>query len=123
MSQLKGFPAGRLVLALSLIAGCNRPLLRAVPLSGVVTLDGEPAPDVLVVFSPIRGEVESPNICPGSSGVTDENGRFELETLSGRGAVVGEHVVTLIYKGPAADAEPSMPPGPPRGQNASLPSV
>jgi len=114
MPQLKGFPAGGLVLALSLIAGCSRSEQQAVPVSGVVTLDGKPVPNVLVVFSPTRGELESPNICPSSSGVTDEEGRFELETLSGRGAVVGEHVVTLICRGPTPDAEPSGPPGPPK---------
>ena len=68
-----------------------------VPVSGVVTIDGEPKENVRVVFAPMATE-ETNTPGPPSLGVTDAEGRYELETRDGyRGAVVGKHNVTFTY--------------------------
>jgi len=65
------------------------------PVSGQVTLDGQPLPGALVNFQPVGGGgTASPG--PGSVGRTDEQGRYALETVLGRtGAVVGSHRVRI----------------------------
>jgi len=58
------------------------------PVSGTVTLDGSPLPNVSVSFQPAEGRP--------SSGVTDENGAYTLQyTADVSGAKIGEHTVTL----------------------------
>jgi hypothetical protein len=82
-------------LLLIAIAGCGGDGYRLAPVSGVVTLDGEPLPDARVSFEP-RGEGSRLNAGPGSYATTDANGRYRMETIHGRrGAVVGTHDVTL----------------------------
>jgi hypothetical protein len=65
-----------------------------------VTLDGDPLAAARVGFEPIR-KGERMDAGPGSYGVTDEQGRFELESLHGdQGAVIGEHRVWIsTYEG------------------------
>lgn len=82
-----------------LILGCGDS--RLVPVSGVVTLDGEPIADVVVHFQPTSTNAADPEFNPSSHGVTDSKGRYELETAEGAGAIVGEHVVTLAYRDPS----------------------
>jgi len=112
------YPDGRLIrrgfllIALLLFAGCDGSKLETVPVSGVVTLDGKPMPNILVVFNPTRGTAEDRSLRPGSNGLTDEDGRFELEMIDGPGAVPGEHVVSLICKAPTADPGSSKPESP-----------
>jgi hypothetical protein len=76
--------------------GCSRgPQFVAV--SGRVTLDGEPLAGASVQFSPVAppGSVEAPG--PGSTGVTDADGRYTLTVVGGDrpGAVTGEHQVRI----------------------------
>jgi len=100
--------AGRLPLRLYLLvvlcfpwaAGCGGSDFHIVPVSGAVTLDGKPVADILVTFQPKGGTAEGSTPGPGSFGITDESGRFELDMAEGSGAVPGEHTVTLIYKDP-----------------------
>ncbi len=67
-----------------------------VPVSGQVKLDGRPLANATVVFQPIGRAGE-----PGSSGVTDQEGKFKLQpSIVGisptiEGATVGEHYVTF----------------------------
>jgi hypothetical protein len=76
---LSALPAG---------AGCGRTPLLA-PVSGTVTLNGKPLPNVQVEFWPETS-------APRSTGMTDEQGRFTLVTDTGSpGAVVGSHKVIL----------------------------
>ncbi len=65
--------------------------------SGTVTMDGQPLPNVTVSFVPETGAP--------SNGVTDEAGKYEL-TYKGteRGAAVGQHKVSITTptEGPPA---------------------
>jgi hypothetical protein len=70
--------------------------------------------DGVVNFQPIAGEgTENPG--PGSTGITDAEGRFVLKTIDGEdGAVVGEHQVRIYSHNPegpppASDTDPRPP--------------
>lgn len=83
------------VLAVSAV-GCGN--TRYVPVSGVVTLDGKPYRNAVVMFQPIASK-EYPNPGHGSIGTTDENGRFTLKTHEGQaGAVIGKHRVRITSR-------------------------
>jgi hypothetical protein len=73
--------------------GCGSdgpPLARV---SGAVTLDGRPLPRGTVQFAPdsLKGTDG-----PTGIGQIDAQGRYEIETLGKRGAVVGSHVVGVV---------------------------
>lgn len=92
-------------LALALfLAGCSANQYGDMGLvSGTVTLDGKPYPNAEVTFAPQEGRP--------SSGLTDEQGRYELRYIrTTMGAVPGEHRVRIettpplrdpSYRGPA----------------------
>ena len=71
-------------------AGCwgsDRP--RVVAVSGTVLLGGEPVEEAGVTFTPTGGRP--------ATGRTDAQGRFSLTTFDpGDGAIVGQHVVTIV---------------------------
>lgn len=78
------------ILAVGLAAGCgksDRPPLGVV--TGVVTLDGAPLTDALVLFTPdTAGRT--------SRGLTDATGRYELSFLRDiMGANIGHHAVRI----------------------------
>jgi hypothetical protein len=85
-----------LALLVLLSAGCNREPYQVAPVSGRLTLDGKPAPDVAVMFQPVAvgGNI---NPGPGSYGITDDDGRYSLKLVGKEtpGAVVGKHKVRL----------------------------
>jgi hypothetical protein len=82
---------------LLMIAGCEE--RGYAPVSGVVTLDGEPYTRAVVSFQPI-GSKENPHPGRGSSAYTDERGRFVLEGDDEiLGAVVGKHRVRIMTRG------------------------
>ena len=86
-----------ILLAAVLVGGCARkpdPVL--VPASGVVTLDGKPLGHVLVRFSPTERGISAAWI---SEGTTDNEGRYELLSPMGPGAVTGTHRVTVSEGG------------------------
>lgn len=103
------------ILALA-AAGCGKGSgPKVVPVSGTVTIDGKPAPNIAVVFQPVASGKEEAGM--GSTGVTDAQGRFTL-TLTGTdkrpGAVVGRHRVT--FSGAAtqrAETDDTVRPGVP----------
>jgi hypothetical protein len=83
------------VAALCLAAsGCGGKM-KFVPVSGRVTMGGQPLANVRVQFQPVEGE----NPGPCSVGDTDSDGRFTLKVSSqqwsGNGAVVGRHRVSI----------------------------
>ena len=84
------------VLVLTLV-GCNSSKFELAPVSGTVTLDGEPVADARVIFEPQRTGEAALSAGPSSNGVTDESGRYSLLTTveEDRGAVVGKHTVTI----------------------------
>ena len=84
-----------LLILVVVIAGCNQSAYP--PVSGKVTMDGEPVPAVTVVFTPV-GSASAPTPGPYSSGVTDEQGNFTLRTRrDDAGAVPGPHRVGIEY--------------------------
>lgn len=68
---------------------------KIVPVSGVVTLDGEPLSGAVVGFEPIaqEGDLEAGY---GSYAKTDDDGRYTLRSLKNEdGAMVGQHRVSV----------------------------
>jgi hypothetical protein len=88
-------PTGILAALLAVIAGCGGPEPpKIVPARGVVTLAGAPLPKASVRFMPLAG-VDAEYI---ATGVTDDQGRFELTCNGESGACAVENIV-LISEG------------------------
>ncbi|MEM7812179.1 MAG: hypothetical protein AAF532_11925 [Planctomycetota bacterium] len=69
-----------------------------VPVSGRLTIDGEPVARVTVEFRPIPGDQTGVNTGGSSRGYTDADGRFTLTSAiagRGEGVAVGRHRVRL----------------------------
>jgi hypothetical protein len=84
-----------LLLVLLLVAGCDSP--DVVPVSGRVTLNGQPLAGACVTLQPTGlGPGERPEAA-GSVGWTDDDGRFKLRLIEPErdGALVGVHIVTI----------------------------
>jgi hypothetical protein len=97
-------PWGIFVVCL-MACGCGR-VSDAVPVAGIVLVDGKPLENVAVSFTPISGQA-IPG--PSSSGITDDQGRFVLKTVGDQrtaGAVPGKHRVTLNCRIPDLDKLP-----------------
>jgi hypothetical protein len=87
-------------------AGCGAE--NFVPVSGTVTLDGQPFQGAVVQFEPVasrRGAL-------GSTAVTDANGRYELQEVGSnrRGAVVGTHRIRVFTAPPEMSPNDNLPP-------------
>jgi hypothetical protein len=83
------------IVVLSFIAsGCHSDI---VPVSGRVTLDGQPLPGAIVTFQPVREPSAEPPTATGSVAVTDDQGRYQLRLVDPErpGALVGDHTVTI----------------------------
>ena len=83
----------RLLVAIFLLAcgtGCGGESFTLAPISGRVTVDGQPVGGLHISSEPIGGS-DRPLPGPDSTAVTDADGHFELYTTDGnrRGAVVG----------------------------------
>jgi hypothetical protein len=88
----------RLLLGLAAVAalGCGREFA---PVSGKVTLNGQPVAGATVVFQPIARE-GSIDAGPGSVGTTNDKGEYTLTADTGqKGAVVGKHRVMISSLG------------------------
>jgi hypothetical protein len=96
------------VLGLSLVlcGGCGDSLPVA-PVSGTITLDGQPLAGASITTQPVA--TNSPNPGPGSFGQTDDQGRFELELVkpARKGAIIGDHRV-MISKAGTVSSEPEQ---------------
>jgi hypothetical protein len=103
MSARTGFG---LILVLALGCGSSA---RYVPVSGKVTLNGQPLANAIVSFEPIGSPDESMNNpALASSGKTNANGEYTLQTTKGaNGAWVGKHRVKFSVVGPDTDERPS----------------
>jgi hypothetical protein len=90
------------ILACAFLAGCDA--RSVVPVSGRITLNGQPLADAIVLFQPDLGRT---NPGTGSIGRTDANGRFVLRQIQPdrRGALVGWHHVTIRSAPKGAESE------------------
>jgi hypothetical protein len=81
------------------LGGCsNEPAV--VEVSGTATHKGEPVPNLLVTFQPAGGRP--------SWGITDAQGKFTLEyTAQKKGAMVGTHSVSAVYRAGSPEDEMS----------------
>ncbi len=69
------------------VTGCDSgPALGTV--TGQVTMDGKPLPNVAVTFIPAAGG-------GSASGITDASGKYELNYLDRKGALIGKHKVAV----------------------------
>jgi hypothetical protein len=85
-----------LLAALLVLAGCSKGPYDVAPVSGRVTLNGQPVANVAVMFQPMAaGGNYNPG--PGSYGITDADGRYTLKLIGKEtaGAVVGKHKVRI----------------------------
>ena len=72
---------------------CGDSPFETAPVSGKVTLNGQPLADARITFQSIGSEKEQG---PGSATTTDAEGKFTLTTAEGsRGATVGKHQVRI----------------------------
>jgi hypothetical protein len=108
--------APAVTLVLGLCMGCSSEYQFA-PVSGRVTLNGQPLAGVTVDFQPM-GTTRNQEPGPGSTAITDQDGRFVLHSQldpSRKGAIVGQHQVRIWppegSRAPDQDAEGIPPKG------------
>src|SRR5262245_13072161 len=91
-------------------AGCSKPPYDVALVSGQVTLDGKPVANVAVMFQPVATQGNN-NPGPGSTGVTDADGRYTLKLIGKEtnGAVVGKHKVRITNFSPPTDDDEKKP--------------
>jgi hypothetical protein len=84
------------LLLLALAGGCGGGGAVA-PVSGRVTIGGQPLADAVVTFQPIREQDATTQEACGSVGRTDSSGRYELRLVAPDklGAAVGKHRVSI----------------------------
>jgi hypothetical protein len=96
-----------ILLPATIIAGaltsCGR-VSNVVPVSGKVTLDGQPLPNIAINFGPLTGGLDG---AYASYGKTDANGQYTLKLVDNGqpGASIGKNRVTLneYSDGPVSD--------------------
>ena len=95
----------RLLLGCVLVAGLGCGSGKFVPVSGKVTLNGQPVAGAAVLLEPLNEDgTEGPGIA--SAGKTNENGEFKVKATSGQeGALVGKYRVRISLQGQAEGDE------------------
>lgn len=94
MKVLKGLCLFAALICL-VVVGCG-PGYSVVPVSGKVTINGEPAAGLKIVFYPKGDDANKGIAGPHSTATTAEDGSYTLKTRYGDdGAVVGEHRVMI----------------------------
>ena len=98
-----------------LIAGCGGSGTKAklvAPVTGTITIDGEPAADIMVQFVPAT--TDETFVAATSQALTNSEGKFVLVTTKNEpGAVAGPHRVTLsdtLEERPAQGERMTKPP-------------
>jgi len=92
------FWRGVLFVYLAIVSGCggDAKQYRTAPVSGRVTLDGEPLTNAFVRFTPTRGDSLASQIGPEATATTDDSGNFKLVTaFNDPGASVGKNQVMI----------------------------
>jgi hypothetical protein len=98
--------AGALLGAVALATlGCGGSSHKTAPVSGKVTLNGQPLAGATVTFQPVASGSQA-DVGLGSYGVTDEQGKYALQVVGTerKGAVVGKHRVVFTAKEAQRDA-------------------
>lgn len=113
-----------IVFAFCALCGCSSGAKFA-PVSGRVTLNGNPLTNAVVEFQPIA-ESSRDDPGPGSVGFTDADGKFTLHSQldkSRTGAIVGKHRVRISPAGQLTpgDADASDPRKPRRPAGSIIP--
>ena len=90
-----------LAFAFAILVGCGESSkFQLAPVSGIVTLDGEPLIDAVVNFQPMAS-TDDGIAGIGSNARTDQQGRFVMNTIDEHpGAVVGKHRVRIYSYSP-----------------------
>ena len=91
---------------LGLFSGCGAKY-DVVPVSGTITLNGEPLAGATILTQPVSAKAENDRTGPGSFGKTDDQGHFSLELQTDDatpGAIPGQCVVMITEKGHSEDA-------------------
>jgi hypothetical protein len=92
-----------LVLLLAVFSGCSQSGREVAPVTGRVTLDGQPLASADVSFQPEGAQ-------RASSGRTNADGRFQLMFKRGQpGALVGEHTVRISVSREIVRNPPQIP--------------
>jgi hypothetical protein len=79
-------------------SGSSRPYDTA-PVSGVITLDGQPLAGARVTFLPVHDARSGLESCPEAFGETDASGRYQLKTVFGDpGGSVGHNRVMVTTR-------------------------
>jgi hypothetical protein len=87
-----------LLLAIGVVCGCDSGGPKIVKVSGVLTRNGQPVPNLEVYFMPTSGR---PSVA-----MADAQGRFNLGyTPDQDGAVTGTHTVFVVFNPPQSGAE------------------
>lgn len=100
--------------------GCGGSGHKTVPVSGQITVKGQPQANLIVIFTP---EAQGTTAPPGSTGRTDASGKYTLKTPQGQeGAVVGKHTVRIEADAPSDDESGKAAPAalPPKAKDGSL---
>lgn len=98
MMHCKRGTFGLLALSAAIACGCNKDPYQVVPVSGTVTLDGQPLANARLSFQPAASSKAADAVVgPGSVGFSNEQGQFSLETVQPihQGAVVATHLVRV----------------------------
>jgi len=103
---LRAMAAVWLAAAIVTAAGCTQSI-KSVPVSGRVTLKGQPLADVAVNFSPVTGGDNA----YAAYGKTDKEGRYKLRLVENGqpGATAGKNRVTLNESTGAAESDGGSP--------------
>ncbi len=103
-----------LVFVIPLLGGCeNSSKYQLAPVSGIVTLNGEPLSEGVVNFQPMMAG-DSANVGAGSTARTDAKGHFVLNTTEDQpGAIVGKHRVRIYSFSPESPRVEDTDSGPP----------
>jgi hypothetical protein len=77
-------------------SGCSSEPYQTASISGRVTVNGQGYAKIAVMFQPVSAEKNN-NPGPGSTGITDSDGRYTLKLVGKetKGAVLGKHKVWI----------------------------
>jgi hypothetical protein len=93
-----------------LVFGCSESAkpYNTAPVSGVITLDGQPLPAAHVTFMPVHEAQGGRQSGPEASGDTDASGHYSLKTAFGdHGASVGKNRVMITTR--KTELDPNNP--------------